>query len=116
MKIGSVQHLHSRESGNLGSRDLGSRCEATPTTPLDSGLRRNDGGEAALIFIPLLGFGKAMGNSRESGNPESRDLGSRCEATPTPYPWIPACAGMTVTQGSPFAGMTVLVSLRSACP
>ena len=41
-------------------------------------------------------------HSRESGNPGSRDVGGRCES-PTPYPWIPACAGMTVGRPSPTA-------------
>ena len=34
-------------------------------------------------------------HSRESGNPGSRDVGGHCES-PTPQPWIPAYAGMTV--------------------
>ena len=41
-------------------------------------------------------------HSRESGNPGSRNLGSRCES-PTPHPWIPACAGMTVGRPPSFS-------------
>ena len=36
-----------------------------PPAPLDSGLRRSDGGEAASIFIPLRGLGKGMRNCHE---------------------------------------------------
>ncbi len=49
IKIESNQHRHpclrrGRLCGsrNPGFRHIGSRCEVIPTTPLDSGLRRND--------------------------------------------------------------------------
>ena len=76
-----------------------SRCKSHPPPPLDSGLRRNDGREAAVIFILLLGLGKAMSNSRESDNPGSSN-GEASAKSPTPCPWIPAFAGMTVSRRS----------------
>ncbi len=98
MKIASNQRRHSRESGNPEFRERRRSLRSRPQpTPLDSGLRWNDGGEAALHLHPRMWPGGAWviimkiasnqhRHSRESGNPGFRDVGGRCEVAHNPAP------------------------------
>ena len=92
---GIPHHRHSRESGNPGSRDVGRSLRVTHPHPWIPAYAGMTVGRLPSFSSPYLALARAMGNSRESGNPGSRDVGRSLRVT-HPHPWIPAYAGMTV--------------------